>query len=408
VRTLLIPLASKLRNEDLTKRVLDTIKSSLSNLYKYEADIVDDKEALRGLEFDVGISIVLTGGTEELIIGLAKIGKSVIYVAHDKLNSLPALLEAAPLIKDLNNVVIASVSDPRPDVEAFVRACKALLTLKGFRVGLIGGISPWIVYSKADPGFIKKRLGIEIVNIDLKEVIDLYEQMSVPKELRNKVVKRALNVIVTSDEVTNALKIYLALKTIVRNYKLNAISVRCFDLIESLRTTACLALSLLNNEGITAACEGDVMATLAMVLGQLISGKPTFMANPAWVKNNKMLLAHCTIPTAICDTYDLLTHFESGIGVAVRGIPTYSKYVTLLRLSNDLKRMRVVLGRPVIPTRFSDEHCRTQIIVECKDSLEGVVKDSIGNHYVMMLGNHVRGLGILGKLLGIKDIEIIK
>ena len=37
------------------------------------------------------------------------------------------------------------------------------------------------------------------------------------------------------------------------------------------------------------------------------------------VINKKMVLAHCTLPLDMVSEYKLDTHFESGIGVAVRG-----------------------------------------------------------------------------------------
>ena len=46
---------------------------------------------------------------------------------------------------------------------------------------------------------------------------------------------------------------------------LDACVVRCFDLVTDLRTTGCLALSWLLDQGVVAGCEGDIPATLTMV-----------------------------------------------------------------------------------------------------------------------------------------------
>lgn len=67
-------------------------------------------------------------------------------------------------------------------------------------------------------------------------------------------------------ELTKAFKFYLALKDIVKERKLNYVSVRCFDIIAPLKTTGCIALSRLNDEGIIAGCEGDLPSTLSMAV----------------------------------------------------------------------------------------------------------------------------------------------
>ncbi len=89
--------------------------------------------------------------------------------------------------------------------------------------------------------------------------------------------------------------------------------MKCFDLLEY-QKTACLQLAKLD---IPAGCEGDLNAVFIMLLIRYIFGKPSWMANVC--KLNPLVLAHCTVPLEMVEDYELTTHVESGIGIAVRG-----------------------------------------------------------------------------------------
>ena len=55
-----------------------------------------------------------------------------------------------------------------------------------------------------------------------------------------------------------AARLVPALKDVFRAHRLHAATLRCFSLIETLRTSGCLALSRLNDEGLICGCEGDM------------------------------------------------------------------------------------------------------------------------------------------------------
>ena len=61
-------------------------------------------------------------------------------------------------------------------------------------------------------------------------------------------------------------------------------------------TTACLPLSILNDGGYTAFCQGDFVVIPSGVLLHYISGKPVFLNDPSFPHDSVMTLAHCTAP----------------------------------------------------------------------------------------------------------------
>jgi L-fucose isomerase-like protein len=113
--------------------------------------------------------------------------------------------------------------------------------------------------------------------------------------------------------------VYLALKEIAGAHGLDALALKCFDLLPVLQNTACFALAKLSKDGIVAACEGDIISALGMLLLWELTGEPSFLANPSMVdvEAGQITLAHCTIPRTMCSEHAVRSHFESGLGVCL-------------------------------------------------------------------------------------------
>lgn len=86
------------------------------------------------------------------------------------------------------------------------------------------------------------------------------------------------------------------------------------------KTTACLTLTLLNDEGYLLFCESDFVVIPSGILLHSISGKPVFLHNPTTPHDGLITLAHCTAPRRMdgkrLERVRILTHFESDYGAA--------------------------------------------------------------------------------------------
>ncbi len=357
---------------------------------------------LRG--FDGLVAVVGTGGSERVILAVSELGVPVVYVVVPYANSLPAFLEALPLVvgRRVSWVVLESLDDVCGVLRGAYAALVAVARLRGFRLGLVGGVSPWLVYSVVDARSVRRVLGVEVVSVGLEEVVELFRRGCASASVTESVISRALACRVGASAVVEAVRLYAALKALVRKYRLDGLTIKCFDLIGEVGTTACLALALLNDEGVVAACEGDVPAALTMALLKLVSGKPCFMANPAAIRGSKVLFAHCTCPISIGVGYELDTHFETGVGVGVATHFREGEEVTVARLSPKLDRIRVFKGVVVQGTPTSRMHCRTQVLVDLGNAARKIVDESLGNHHILVPGNYVEELKHAARLLGIK------
>ncbi|MBQ5364325.1 MAG: hypothetical protein IIU09_05010, partial [Bacteroidales bacterium] len=187
----------------------------------------------------------------------------------------------------------------------------------------------------------------------------------------------------TDQDFEGSERIYQGLKQIIAKYKLDGLTVRCFDLLSALHNTGCLALARLNAEGYIATCEGDIPAMLSMAVVRKRRGVSGFQANLSRIEGNKFLFAHCTVPLDMVSEYCYDTHFESGIGVAVHGILPAGK-ARLFKIGADLEHC-IDAPIEIIDNPYGPNLCRTQVQVKGSSDLRRYCLGSpLGNHHIIV------------------------
>ncbi|MBI5088085.1 MAG: hypothetical protein HZB15_04245 [Actinobacteria bacterium] len=127
-----------------------------------------------------------------------------------------------------------------------------------------------------------------------------------------------------------------------------------------------------------------------MLLVRALLGQPSWMANPASidVERDQLLLAHCTVAPSMVDGLELHTHFESGLGVGLRGHFAPGP-VTLLRLGGAALERRWMAEGDIVSSGTADDLCRTQVVVQLRDErAQHVLDEPLGNHLVLFQGHH--------------------
>lgn len=241
------------------------------------------------------------------------------------------------------------------------------------RLGVVGKPSDWLIASTVNYDDVLRRMNIEIVDIPIERVTSLGE---------------------VDPGMAGAEAIYARLKELVVEYDLQGVTLRCFDLLKTVKNTGCIALSKLNDEGIPAACEGDIPTLLTMMIIQRLTGELCFQVNPARVQaDGKMLFAHCTLPLGMTEKHEYTTHFESGIGVAIHGDLPTGDY-TLVKMSGDMERMLAV-DVTLERCQFEPNLCRTQVWVQSTPEVsEYFYTNPIANHHVLIRGHHENSLKV--------------
>ena len=340
--------------------------------------------------------LVGTGGTEALILDQAAKRHAVVpyepvlLLAHPLHNSLPASLEAmARLHLDGRRGRIVQIGEEAPVALAdAIGDVAAIHRLHATRLGLVGEPSGWLVASVPDADAVCARWGVELVPIDIGATISAHATAD-PRATRAVAVRFAGREEPASELVT-ASALHPALVETIERAGVDAVTVRCFDFLESLSTSGCVALAALNDAGVVAGCEGDVASAVAMLLVQAVTGQASWIANPATidVAGNRMVLAHCTVAPSLVEDVELHTHFESGLGIGLRGRFTPGP-VTLLRLGGrELERCWIAEAE-IEDAGDAPDLCRTQVTVRLAGANVGtLLDDPLGNHLVMLHGHH--------------------
>ena len=349
--------------------------------------------------------LMATGGTEQVLLHLraernkAVPGEPVFLLAHPAHNSLPASLEVlARLQQDSERGRIFYLKGPDDEtgfgqIEAAVRDMEVRLALTQARIGLVGAPSDWLVASSPDPATVQGTWGPEVVPIPMDEITQALR--AVPSQtvasILEPLVTGATEVREPSQaDVEGVVRVYVALKQAIERHSLDAITVRCFDLVHDLQTTGCFGLAQLTDERVVAACEGDLVSTVGMLWAYMLLGQIPWMANPAQLDeaSNTLWLAHCTVPRRIVQGYGLRSHFETGLGVGIQGALPNGP-VTLLRIGGAAMDQIWLAEGEILQAGDAENLCRTQAEVRLTQAkVQDLLRAPLGNHLILVNGHH--------------------
>jgi len=394
----LFVVMSELEERNAVERKLNArikefgIVSYIRNIMEAEEVTSRHNDTVSGI-----IILVASGGTEAIINQIVfQSGKPVLLWANPEQNSLPSALEAYAVLgaRFPIKLIYAEIgsNDANTEIRRFIRISDAIRTLDNSVIGCIGAPSPWLLTSHGLQSVDTFKTEIKRIKTDeLIARLDIVEEAST-KPVLEYISQSIPNIDVSADDIQRAAAVYVALKRLVVEYGLTAVTIRCFDFIPH-GFTACLAMALSNDNGITAGCEGDLEATFSMMVATGVSKQPCWMANVvrANPRENTITLAHCTIPTSMISDLSLsrlVTHMESDMGVALQG-PLDSGDVTLVRLGNHLKTMRISSGQLVDSDMKDSSLCRNQALVRLESPVEEWLQSAPGNHHVLVYGNIV-------------------
>ncbi len=345
------------------------------------------REELDFRDVDVILLYPLTGGTENTLKGFSYFRKPVILYGDPSNNSLAAGIELREYFRDrlIPSTLVKSLDELKAALLGYEDMKEMLEKFLNLRLGLIGRISPWLINEKFE---------LPYIHISLKKFYEYYETTTEAEGWKavEEIVMKAID---TKEpkrtDLAKAGRIYLTLKKIVEDYHLDGFTIGCFDLLQKLKATPCLALAIFNAQGIPAACEGELNSLLGMAIIKIFFNKPVFMGNIADYGENYIILAHCTAP--LTTGYVLRSHFESGMGVGVE-VKLPKGKASIIKIKG---RKAVIAGVKIIEREKSENRCRTQIrlrVEDAKDFIDG----TLGNHHLLVYADSEEIADLLSEL----------
>lgn len=293
----------------------------------------------------------------------------------------------------------------------FSRACAVKKRLAGAKIAMVGRRTPGMTPTAFDEVEIMRLFGCQIVTYGMDEITAIgnkFDDAQV-KKIWDKVADASKKIVdVVPGEDILSIRYYLALKQLVEQNGLSAISVGCYP---SYCGITCLPIAMLIDEGIPVGCEGDMNSTIAMYILQQLTGKPVHFGEMCVVdhKENYILSSHCgAAPASMADEkgYILCPVRLAHTGVCIRysSKPGHISYVNLVGRKNKY-RLCAFKGR-VEETPLVYEGNPMKIVPNTSVSKiwNTVAENGFGHHWMAVYNDIVPELRELCALTGIKGV----
>ncbi len=320
--------------------------------------------------------------------------------------------DAAPQGADAPAVSVDDVVvDAQDELLWRLRAFFAVKNFLGAKVVALGGAGG--KYADDAPAKARERHGLEIIEIGYD---DLAARIRATLEDRGRVARaeawaaayaRLPGTKLETEKpfVVNAFLLYGIFKDMLAERRASIFTINsCMGTILPMaRTTACLTLSLLNDEGLLAFCESDFVIVPAGILLYYAARTPVFLHNSTFPHDGIVTCAHCTSPRRMDGaTYAparVLTHYESEYGAAPKVDMPEGQALTFIDPAYTTGRWVGMRGN-VIDNPFY-ECCRSQQDVRIQGPWRRLLAEVRDSHWVMAYGDHLRTAGYAARRCGV-------
>ena len=305
------------------------------------------------------------------------------------------------------------------EVSAYVRGAACSTGLEGQRLCVVGGRVPGMYTTMADIIQIKDRFGVETEHLDSLKVYLTAESLPAAEvEKAAAEIRSQFGAITVEAPVLDrSVRLYLALKQILteRGYKMAA--VKCMDEMINHYCRFCLAVSLLNDDGFTVSCEGDIYGAITMEVLRILSAGAALFGDVNHLDhaNSILRIVNCgSMASSLAESrkdVDLAGQYEyiSDAGGAVTTFSVRSGLATAARLFRIKGSLGMVVfegemerrpkevfkeARGVWPHAFMKLHCDSRALVQHLRS----------NHMHAGFGHH---LAALREFCQLTDVEVM-
>ena len=337
-----------------------------------------------------------------------------------RLNSLTGAYSAANTLRAFDERPFSYVFgspeelDLEEAVKAAVAAARVRHAMRGLKLAAVGHTPQGFGFGRALDAELMSVFGVELEAIEARELIDMARSYS-DEDCAAFLEKTAcatcgLDKTPERNRLDHA-RLYKAYSDYVQANGIGALASRCWpDFFTAYGTPVCTVLSMLNDDGVAAACEADVYGALSMWVGMQLSGEPVFFGDPVSLDEweNTITFWHCG--AAACSLARKDTGAEIGvhpnrkIGPAMNfGCEAFPE-ATIFRIGREpdgsfrfflatgeaLDKPRQFIGTSLVISTDSDS----------REIVEKSVLDGFEPHFVVMKGNHVKALEALADMLG--------
>jgi len=260
----------------------------------------------------------------------------------------------------------------------------------------------------------REKLGVESSPVEIRELVPQLPMIDEGKAQTSaqRWVKKAEDVVEPSTyDVTDAAQLFLAMSDMLSRKQANAIATNCVELTTLKVPSACHAMTRLRDEGIHAACKGDVTTLLTMMLLGYVADGPAFTGNVVGAnpESNTLMIAHCVVPTRMASLgppprrYTLRDYHGTHAGVTAHVELDIGQELTVAQPARNIDKI-MLLRAELVDCRDTIT-CRTTVSARVSD-VRNFVRCAFGNHHAVVHGDYVVQTKALSETIGIGAVQL--
>ena len=337
-----------------------------------------------------------------------------------RLNSLTGAYSAANTLRAFGDRPFSYVfgapeeAQTGEEIAAVLRAAALKHALRSLRLAAVGHTPQGFGFGRALDGELMNTFGVELESIEARELIDMAKSYTNEEcaEYLHDTENCTCGLEKTPENNRNDhARLLKAYRDYVKTHHIGALASRCWpDFFTSFGTPVCTVLSMLNDEGVAAACEADIYGALSMWIGMQLSHEPVFFGDPVAMDEAESSITYWHCGAAACS----LARKDTGAAVGVHpnrkigpamdfGCEAFPE-ATIFRIGRKPDgsfRFFVAEGSALDkPKQFIG----TSIVVKTERNSKEVVEDSIRSgfepHFVIIKGHHAETLTVLAEMFG--------
>ncbi len=337
-----------------------------------------------------------------------------------RLNSLTGAFSAANAMRAFGRngfpyvFGMPSEADVCRQLSSAISAARIKCELCGLTMAAVGHTPQGFGFGRALDSELLSVFGVHMISIEARELIarangyaakdcDAYDR-------KTDDATNGLEMTPPKNRLGHA-RLYRAYSEFIKEHHIGALASRCWpDFFTDYGTPVCTVLSLLNDDGVAAACEADLYGALSMWIGMHLSGSPVFFGDPVSLdeSENSITFWHCG--TAACslarqDTGATVgVHPNRKIGPAMDFGCEGFEDATVFRIGREPDgtfRFFLCEGSALDkPKQFTGTSIVVHTDADARGIIESAVTAGFEPHFVVIRGRHAKTLETLALYFG--------
>lgn len=415
---------SLLKSIDESVYTPDEMLLTIDKLKAYISSIKPDLAIVQNLTFANAAYMSEILHSFDCPVILWTLREPVIDGTRLRLNSLTGAFSAANTLRGFGRSFEYVFGSPTEDeviskIKAAVSAARLKKAMNCLKLAQIGHTPQGFGFGRALDAEMIKTFGVTLESIEARELIDKAKAFTAEEiapcleDAKSRICGLES---IDAKNVEDFARLYKAYSDYVKDNGIGAISSRCWpDFFTAFGTPVCSVLGILNDLGVSSACEADSYGALSMYAASFLTGKSVFFGDPVSLdeKENTITFWHCGMAPCSMAREDTGAcaglHCNRKIGPTLDfGCKAIDK-VTIFRIGRNPDgsfRFFVAKGKAIDkPKQFNG----TSIVVETENCSKSVVEKAVSDgwepHFVIAQDDISAEITALGNMLGIKVVN---